>query len=69
MDKEKLIKDTSIRAVKDTLRQRFLKWSDTGRFVTYDELLNVLGFEEPLSPEQAKQMYSSLSNDSRITKI
>ncbi|WP_271729837.1 hypothetical protein [Aquimarina algiphila] len=68
MDNEKLIKDTKIRAVKDTLRQCICKWSDTGKLVTYDDLLNVLGFKEPLSLEQAKQMYSSLSNDSRITK-
>lgn len=66
MDKEKLIKDISIRAVKDTLRQGIFKWKDTGGNISYDELLNALEMKEPLSNEQARKMYSSLSNDPRI---
>jgi len=66
MDTEKLKRDTSIMAVKDSLKQGIFKWKDTGENISYDELLNVLEMNEPLSNEQARELYSSLSNDSRI---
>jgi hypothetical protein len=42
MDTEKLKRDTSIMAVKDSLKQGIFKWKDTGENISYDELLNVL---------------------------
>ncbi len=69
MDKEKLIRDTSIRAVKDIIGKGHFKWSDTGELITYVELLNVLGLKEPLSLNEARQVYLSLTNDIRITRV
>lgn len=58
--------DTFILAIKDTLKKGFHIWVDTGNEITYEELLSVLELKEPLSYEQAKKVYSSLSNDPRI---
>lgn len=68
INKEKIIKDNSISAIKDTLKQGLIKWKDTGGLVTYEELLNVFEFKEPLTIEEAKKLYSSFSNDSRLVK-
>ncbi|WP_075344089.1 hypothetical protein [Tenacibaculum agarivorans] len=69
IDKDKLIKDTTIRAIKDTLKQGLFKWSDTGKLVSFDTLLDVLSIEEPISLEEAQELYSFLFNDSRITRV
>ena len=68
MNKDLLIKDVSIKAVKDTLKQGIFKWKDTGKLVTYNKLIDVLGFIEPISSDQAIEIYRSLKNDPRISK-
>ncbi|RXG28451.1 hypothetical protein [Leeuwenhoekiella marinoflava] len=66
MNTEKLKLDTTITAVKDSLKQGIFKWKDTGKNISYYELLNIFEMNEPLTNEQAHKLYSSLSNDSRI---
>lgn len=66
MNTEKLKKDITVKAVKDLLKKGIYKWQDTGKKISFDELLNIFEMEEPLSQEQAHKLYSSLLNDSRI---